>query len=53
MFGILGEQIDVTERLRQLGTRQTDSDMVTAGRLAIAFDVLWSATYHQKQHKSI
>ena len=38
MFGILGEQIDVTERLKQLGTRQTDSDIVTAGRLAIAFD---------------
>ena len=38
MFGILGEQVDVTERLRQLGTRQTDSDMITAGRLAIAFD---------------
>ncbi|MCY3841442.1 MAG: metallophosphoesterase, partial [Gammaproteobacteria bacterium] len=38
MFGILDEQIDVTERLRQLGTRQTDSDIITVRRLAIALD---------------
>ena len=38
MFGILGEQTDVTDRLKQLGKRQDESDMITAGRLTIAFD---------------
>ena len=38
MFGILGEHTDVTERLKQLGERRDDSDVITAGRLAIAFD---------------
>ena len=38
MFGILGEQTDVTPRLKDLGARQSESDMITAGRLAIAFD---------------
>lgn len=38
MFGILGEQTDVTRRLKDLGARQDDSDTITAGRLVIAFD---------------
>ena len=38
MFGILGEQTDVTERLRQLGKQRDESDLITGDRLAIAFD---------------
>ena len=38
MFGILGDHTDVTERLKQLGRQRDDYDLITASRLAIAFD---------------